>query len=273
MAGQRPVVHLPMGAYQIDRTLVVPRGCDLHLVGDGASEIATRLEWTGADDGVLLRIQGPSKVTVRDLQIQSHSATAMLVETSDRRGDRIFADQLNVSGPTNQPHGRTAAVRVVGIKNAAIQFRALQGSGNGGTWVEVVGSQGGQNSKLNSHPFGGQRDSVAPVAVFTGATGTSARQYNVKQAGRLVVRGVYHERSSDSLNGLHLTDRGTLSIDATRFSYSTSRTAPTVAADSFHGVFTLATCMLMPVASDEPCRFELRGDGSRVSVLALNNQF
>ena len=45
------------------------------------------------------------------------------------------------------------------------------------------------------------------------------------------MRSVYHERSSDSLNGLHLTDRGTLSIDATRFSYATSLTSPTIAAD------------------------------------------
>lgn len=107
----------------------------------------------------------------------------------------------------------------------------------------------------------------------TGATGTAAGQYNVKQGGRLVVRGVYHERSSDSLNGLHLTDSGVLSIDATRFSYATSETAPTVAADNFRGVFTLATCILMPVQTQETCRFELRGDGSRASVLALNNQF
>jgi hypothetical protein len=88
-----------------------------------------------------------------------------------------------------------------------------------------------------------------------------------------VVRGVYHERSSDSLTGLHLTDSGTLSIDATRFSYATSAASPTVAADDFRGLFTLATCILMPVETQETCRFELRGDGSGASVLALNNQF
>ena len=88
-----------------------------------------------------------------------------------------------------------------------------------------------------------------------------------------MVRGVYHERSSDSLNGLHLTDSGMLSIDATRFSYATSERSPTVAADNFRGLFTLATCMLMPVETQETCRFELRGDGSRTSVLALNDQF
>ena len=46
-----------------------------------------------------------------------------------------------------------------------------------------------------------------------------------------------------------------------------------MAADSFRGVFTLATCMLMSVETQETCRFELRGDGSRMSILALNDQF
>lgn len=274
LAGGRPVVHLPMGAYKIDRTLVIPRGCDLQLVGDGASEIATRLEWTGADDGVLLRIEGPSKASIRDLHIQGRSAAAILVEAPDRHGDRIFVDQLNANGPATQTQGRTAAVRVVGFENAAVQFRALQGSGNGGTWVEVVGREsGGVSSEPDPRPFDEQLGLDGTVAVFTGATGTATGQYNVKQGGQLLVRGVYHERSSDSLNGLHLTGSGNLSIDATRFSYATSEAAPTVAADSFEGMFTLATCMLMPVETEETCRFELRGDGSRASVLALNNQF
>jgi len=108
---------------------------------------------------------------------------------------------------------------------------------------------------------------------LAGATGSAAGQYDVRRGGRLVVRGVYHERSSDSLTGLHLTDSGTLSIDATRFSYATSARSPTVAADDFRGLFTLATCMLMPVETQETCRFELRGDGSGASILALGNQF
>ncbi len=259
LTGQRPVVHLPMGAYKIDRTLVIPRACDVQLVGDGASEIATRLVWTGPADGVLLRVDGPSRATIRDLQIQAGASSALLVETPDQPDARIFADQLNTNGPTRQTHGRTAALRVTGFEHTRLQFRALQGSGNGGTWVEVVGQ--------------GSETPGPEVGVFTGATGTAAGQYDVRQGGRLVVRGVYHERSSDSLNGLHLTSSGTLSIDATRFSYATSKESPTVAADNFRGLFTLATCMLMPVETQETCRFELRGDGSRASVLALNDQF
>lgn len=260
LTGQHPVVHLPMGAYKIDRTLVIPGNSDLQLVGDGASEIATRLVWTGPAEGVVLRIAGASKATLRDLQIQAGPARALLIESPDTPGSRIFADQLNTNGPSGQENGPTAALRVTGFERAALEFRALQGSGNGGVWVEVLGS--------------GKESATGPaVGVFTGATGSAAGQYDVRQGGRLVVRGVYHEKSSGSLNGLHLTDSGQLSIDATRFSYATSETAATVAADNFRGLFTLATCILMPVDTQETCRFELRGDGSRASILALNNQF
>ena len=100
LAGQRPVVHLPMGAYKIDRTLVIPRQCDLQIVGDGASEVATRLVWAGPADGVALRVEGPCRATIRDLQIQSGASSAMLVETPDDADARIFADQLNTNGPT-----------------------------------------------------------------------------------------------------------------------------------------------------------------------------
>jgi hypothetical protein len=285
LAGQRPVVHLPMGAYKIDRTLIIPRGCDLQLVGDGASEVATRLVWAGPAGEVVLRVEGPSKVTLRDFQIQAVAGRALRVEVPDQDGGRVFADQLNTRGPADQQPGRTAALRVSGFEKTALQFRALQGSGNGGAWVEVIGGDRAASADRSPSPAAhdsparepsaqlGERWSHNAVAVYTGATGSAAGQYDVRRGGRLVVRGVYHERSSDSLSGLHLTGSGMLSIDATRFSYATSEKSPTVAADGFRGIFTLATCILMPVETRETCRFELRGDGSGASFLALNNQF
>src|SRR5262249_54847696 len=160
--------------------------------------------------------------------------------------------------PTAKGAGQIA-LRVAGFRNTAPQFRALQGNGNGGAWLEVEGA-------------GDDSDAGPAVAVFTGATGSADRgPYSVRKGGRLVGRGVYHERSSDSLTGLRLADSGTLSIDATRFSSATSEKSPTVAAENFRGQFTLATCILMPVGTKETCRFELRGDGSRASLLVLNN--
>jgi hypothetical protein len=260
LAGERPIVHLPMGNYKVAKTLVIPARCDLQLVGDSAGETGTRLNWVGQNDGVAIRVAGPSHATLRDFYIHAGEARALLVEDCDQPRGRIFADQLNANGPTARAGANAAALRITGLDRTDLLLRALQGSGNSGRWVEVVGGADAERA-------------TNQVSIFTGATGSAAGQYNVHNGGRLVVRGVYHERSSDSLNGLHLTDRGTLSIDATRFSYATSPTSPTVAADSFRGLFTLATCILMPVETKESCRLELRGDGRSASVLALNNQF
>lgn len=260
LAGQRPVVHLPMGNYKVAKTLVIPAGCDLQLVGDSAGETGTRLNWSGPADGVALRVECPGHATLRDFHIHAGAARALLVENCDHERGRIFADQLNVNGPGSKGNTNAAALRISGLDHADVLLRALQGSGNGGRWVEVMGGPDAERA-------------TNQVSIFTGATGSAAGQYDVRDGGRLVVRGVYHERSSDSLNGLHLAGRGTLSIDATRFSYATSPASPTVAADSFRGLFTLATCILMPVETKASCRFELRGDGSGASVLALNNQF
>jgi hypothetical protein len=260
LAGRRPVVHLPMGSYSIAKTLVIPPGCDLQLVGDGAAETATRLNWSGAAGGVVLRLRGPSRATLRDFYVHAGSGRAIVVEDADQPGGRIFADQLNTSGPTTKSKGRTAALRVKGLDQTDVLLRALQGSGNAGAWVEVVGGPKAKAAKNQ-------------VSIFTGATGSADGQYDVQRGGRLVVRGVYHERSSGSLTGLRLAGSGTLSIDATRFSYATSAKPPTVAVENFRGLFTLATCILMPVETKETCRFEMRGNGSRASVLALNNQF
>lgn len=260
LAGQRPVVHLPMGNYAVDQTLVIPRNCDIQLVGDGAGETATRLNWTGAEDGILLKLDGPSRAVLRDFYIHAPNARGLLIENADQPGGRIFADQLNVSGSRQKYQARGSALCVNGLVKTDVLLRALQGSGNAGVWAKVTGEPNTTSARNQ-------------VSIFTGATGSAAGQYDVSRGGRLVVRGVYHERSSDSLNGLHLSDRGELCIDATRFSYATSTSAATIATDNFRGLLTLATCILMPVETKQTCRFELRGDGSDTSVLALNDQF
>ena len=51
MAGQRPVVHLASGVYSLDRTLVIPAGADIQLIGDGQSSV---LNGTGQGSGPAL---------------------------------------------------------------------------------------------------------------------------------------------------------------------------------------------------------------------------
>ncbi len=275
LRGSRPVVHLPMGIYSVTNTLVIPPESDLQLVGDGGAETGTRLNWTGPRGGAVLRLQGPTRAVLSDFYIHAPDGRGIVVENADQPGGRIFADQLNVSGPSAKGGTRTAALRVNGLVHTDVLLRCLQGNGNSGAWVDVVGPTSPPTSGTGQVALT-TRMPVPPtnqVSIFNGATGTAAGQYDVGGEGKLVVRGVYHERSADSLRGIYLNGAGTLAIDATRFSYATSPRSPTVAAHDFAGLFTLATSILMPVETTNTCRFEITGDGSRASVLSLNNEF
>src|SRR5262249_49746015 len=98
LRGRRPVVHLPRGTYRIGHTLTVPAGCDVQVIGDGASEVATVLEWAGQKGEPLLRLDGPARATLGDFCVRAGSGTGILVTECDQDGGKVFADQLNVTG-------------------------------------------------------------------------------------------------------------------------------------------------------------------------------
>jgi hypothetical protein len=102
LRGSRPVVHLPVGQYNIDHTLEVPAGCDVQLVGDGFFWNATVLVWSGPGNGLVLRLAGPTRATLREFTINgSHAATSIVVENCDQPGSRVFVDQADIT-PTTQ---------------------------------------------------------------------------------------------------------------------------------------------------------------------------
>src|SRR6185436_13645581 len=63
--GQRPIVHFSHGTYQIAETITIPAS-DLQIVGDGYGTI---LQWTGSGAGPVIRVRGPSQVTLREIQV------------------------------------------------------------------------------------------------------------------------------------------------------------------------------------------------------------
>ena len=244
------MVHLRKGTYAIDRTIVIPAGCDVQILGDGAAETATVLQWTGTGTGPNLRIEGPGKATLRDLSLQAGRASGIVVGRCDQAGGRVFCDQLNVSGRSQQDGG--TGVLVSGVEQSDVLLRCAQGGTFCDRWISVLGGPQRQAGK----PAAGQ------VSLFCGATGTAEAQYHVARGGRLVVRSVYHEVSGDSPQGILLDDAGTLVVDATRFSYKTSPTRPLVQLRDFRGDFALLTGMLLPVGTTTPARIDIAGDGS-----------
>jgi hypothetical protein len=261
-ARKRPVVHLPAGKYAVGETLVIPAGLELTIVGDGAAQTATVLEWSGAGGGPLLRLAGPSRATLRDFALVAPHASGIAVEKCDAAGARIVTDQLNLGG-INDGEPATAGVRVASVEQADVLLRNLQGGSYAEKWVDVVGGPLAES---------GQR-APGRIAVLAGASSTPGIAYDVSKGGRLVVRSVYHEMSAPAPQAIVLSDRGTLAVDATRFSYKTAPDRPLVALDGFRGTLSLTACMFLPVASTVTASIGIAGDGSQTHVLAAADLF
>jgi hypothetical protein len=204
LEGHRPVVHLPMGMYRIERTLTVPAGCDVQIIKDGASEIATVLQWAGKAGEPLLRLEGPARATLRDFHVRAGEGTGILVTDCDQDGGKVFADQLNVTGssPSAKP---VVGLLVDGVERSDVQLHNFQGGTLMERWLHVIG--GPRRRDGQAVP--------AQTSAFCGATGTSDAPYTVEKGGRLLVRTVYQEVSGDATQALELNEAGSLVIDST----------------------------------------------------------
>ena len=257
LKGQHPVIHLPMGTYHLDQTMTIPPDCDVQLIGDGAAETATVIQWTGKAGEPVFDLQPPARATLRDFSIQAGAGIGIRARGCDADGAKIYGNQVNLTGSSPNSKGDVGLL-VDGVEHADVQMQNLQGGTWLGNWVKVVGG---------ASPGPGQ------VAVLCGATGTSDGPYRVEKGGRLVVRSVYHEVSGDVPQALNLDDSGSLCIDATRFSYATSADRPLIALDHFRGDFALFTSILLPVGTEHTARVAIGGDGSDCRALCLGDMF
>jgi hypothetical protein len=267
LAGQRPVVHLPMGLYTIRTTLRIPAGCDIQLVGDGGAETATVLRWGGPEGGTLLRLEGPSQAVLKDFQVHAMvpGCTGIVVDNCDQPGGAVFGDQL---APSGHGIGREplAGLFVNGVADTDVQLRCVHGGTDCRTWLKVAGRPPADPAAKPAAPQG-------QVSVFTGAASTSLLQYEVTDGGRLLARSIYHEiHRPEVAQAIALTNGGALFIDSTRFSYRTVPETPLVKLDGFRGDVAITTPLFMSVGSPAPARIELAGDGSALRFLGLGMQ-
>jgi hypothetical protein len=172
--GRRPVVHLPAGTYPMDRTLVIPAGNDVQLVGDG---VATILQWTGGENGCVLRTPGPVRATLRDLSVNGNkTATGLVVENCDQVGARVLMDQVNVHGGQEVglliDHLRHTDVSVLNF-NHADQVLG----------VKVVGAVATATNDSTS----------GRAVIFCGSSSNNELSYEVVNGGRLLVRDTWYE--------------------------------------------------------------------------------
>ena len=177
------MVHLASGGCNFDRTLVIPAGADLQLIGDGQSSV---FNGTGQGTGPALRILGPSHATLRDFNVVTMpNMQAIRVEGVDQPGGRVFAEQLSACGSIY-------GLLVRGLEQTRVELRGTQPGGGDAehATINVDGST---------------------VVWFGGATSGNFCTYDVRNGGNLLVRDTWFEGGAAQF--LRLTDRGNFTLD------------------------------------------------------------
>jgi membrane-bound inhibitor of C-type lysozyme len=246
--GRRPVVHIPYGRYNIDRTIVIPPS-DIQIAGDGygIGNVGTVLHWTGGGAGPLLQVDGPSKATLRDIGISAGTATGILVNNIDQPGSRVYMDQ------TQLHQCQQSCLVVGGIDNASVDLENVCIEG-----LTVV-TGGARSSSGASTP--------GSVNIFSGSGGSqnSATAFDVSQGGKLLIRDYWSDsgdgRSASIFASIH--GRATFTADGDEIFQSGAGT-PSISVNNLSGAVTILTSNLGASAG-----VSVSGNGSKSAVLGM----
>src|SRR5262245_28547147 len=250
--GNRPVVHIPEGIYDITSTITIPAGTDIQLVGDGG----TILRWAGTGSGPLLYLPGPTKATLRDLQVDGgyrpydpHFAAGIVVDNIDQPGSIVYLDQVHTAGAL-QTNFLVNGLDYTDIE--AHDFQSLyQEAFPGSVGVKVVGG-----------PLAAAGDpKTGSVNIYSGLSSREMVPWDVSGGGKLLVRDVWYEGSLSPAY-LHLTGSGTVTMEGVMVALGVDQSTPTFDIDSFKGNATF-------INAYTPGNWVVSGDGTQARVLGV----
>lgn len=207
----RCVVHLPYGSYPVSRTVTVPAGSDLQIVGDGLG--ATILQGSNVT-GPVIALEGPGHAVVRDIHISAQGAQeGLAVRDANQSGGLIHAEDVLATG-------RSIGLQVDGVSQTTVDLIDFQAGGEsstpGATAVQLLrGSQ---------------------VRVFNGALGADTL-YDVRDNSALAAETIYEEAISQRpVSVLAPGGSGSLTLDSGKLhSYAPGA----FDASTFSGLLTL----------------------------------
>ncbi len=265
--GSKPVVHIPIGTYNINTTLTIPAGSNMQIVGDGlGTGVTTRLNWSGNEIGPLMHLLGPSRATIKDLLLNVPYASyvgpeALVIEDADQVGGRIYGNQFDAGGPQwTQPCD--VGLYLDGIENSDVTMACFYpGYGNNG----MVKANGGPVLSAGGNTNG-------QISLLAGATGDCQNLFNVSNGGRIDAEGMWNEgdwaRTSGLLNLSN--DTGKVSIACMSWNLLTNAAHPMINTDNFSGTLTL---LLNHLNNSPQTYVPLAGNGSGLNVLSAYNDF
>jgi hypothetical protein len=259
-AGSRPLVHVPKGAAQLKRSVTVPALAEIQIVGDGVGN-GTSLNHAGGP-GPLLHLVGPSRASLRDLDINGGNAggvDGVLLDNADQAGARIYGDQLNTSGAGGN-HRCAAAVFVDGLQRADVTITC----GGFGSCLSGIKVRGG--------PERGPGKASNQVAFLSGGTSDGCRLLDVLDGGSVVGEAFWYEGDWDyaaALLDLPESSAGNVSLAAAWWHMDSAK-RPLVSLRGFAGQCTILGSSL----DDRNGAFvQLGGDGRRASLFLASSDF
>ena len=228
LSGQRPVVHLAQGSYNITSTLTVPANADIQIIGDGAT---SQLLWGGAQGtSPVIDLAGPSRAILRDFLIQAYGkCPGIQVDNADQAGARIFMEQATLT------RGMTAGLLVDQLDNAVVELHDFYPSQTSvapavtGIGLKVVG---GANAAAGN-PQGGK------TSVFAGATSSDYLTFEVISGGRLLINDLWYEGSGASTFA-HVADNSIFTAENCRIALP--QTGYSVRIDNLSGKASVLSC-------------------------------
>jgi len=194
LRGQKPILHFQPGTYRIKRTLSIPKGSDMQLISEGC--FRTLLLWQGYNNGLVMKINGPSQITLAGIDIEAPvqrwrdgrqppittDTVGVLIDDCDQPGSRIDLDKCYITNGTHEADSGVC-LSVDKVLNTDITAHDINWW-YFDTFIKVKG-----NGDLSA-----ARNSSGRVVVFGGGTvETKDHAYDVSDGGRLLVRDVWYE--------------------------------------------------------------------------------
>ena len=255
LRGTRPVVHLAAGDYSVNRTIVIPAGSDLQLVGDGYYQV-TRLNWRGDTAGPVLRLAGPSRATLREFSVFANGGVkGITVDNCDQAGGRVFIQQVFT---TENPVGDGIRVDRLDQTDVTLHGTAPAGA-DGFSALHVIGGP----AQASGEQTGG-RVVLFGYGASLGGTNNIGVAYRIENGGSLLVEDTWWESGQPRF--IQLSDNATftlsggVALNSIPDHGAVDFTTPTFDFDNFKGKATLLTTELGGNG------FVVHGDGSQMKV-------
>ncbi|MCB9558303.1 MAG: hypothetical protein H6707_19455, partial [Deltaproteobacteria bacterium] len=266
-SSSRPIVHLPRGSYLVRRAISLPANHELQLVGDGASSYGTTIS-LGAEAGSstpLLRLLGPSRVTIRDLNLVAATATAsqgaiVSIEGADQLGGRVYLEQVYANGRSANPEIEPAAAFVVdGVEQADVMLVGVGFSGQN-QGIRVLG---GPTRKAG-------QDAAGQVNVFGISTHAADRFFDVRDGGDLLAAGIWYEGASHGNPRIDLSDAGSISLVGYFLALAPTGAQPSIRLNGCRGALNILGSDISSIGGDAQTHWvSVQGDGSACALRVL----